>query len=470
MYDSVWSQGLPPLSSALVQQAQAHLVEIPFPETMPRAVQEPDEARPVAKSGRGAPQQITWPHLWLGLLWSVLLGMENYQDLRRTVAREQLGSFGPVKLTSSALVKRLVQGGVPPLQQLFVLLSHWVAQRLTPTVVATTLASFATHIVALDETTLDALSRHLSWQRVLPKGHAALLPGKLAGLFDIRQQCWLTLQFRPEAQQNCKVDVISLLEGLPWRSLILFDLGYFSFAWFDYLTSMGYWWISRLREKTSYQLIHVYYRHHEILDALVWLGSKHGPHAGRAVRLVRFGDGKELRCYLSNVLDPRQLSMEDIARLYARRWDIELAFLTLKDYLNLHHWWSSKLVLVLQQIWAVLIIAHLLQSLRLEIAAQAGVDPFDVSLPLLVKYVPRWILRKQSLIDEVLTHGRDLGFIRPSSRLQVQVPCIPDEALIPAPADLILLRHARYVEYAPRPPRPSYNKKKRAKQKSSPSP
>src|SRR6266566_7421945 len=155
-----------------------------------------------------------------------------------------------------------------------------------------------------------------------------------------------------------------------------------------------------------------------ILDALVWLGSKHGPHAGRAVRLVRFGDGKELRCYLSNVLDPRQLSMEDIARLSARRWDIELAFLTLKDYLNLHHWWSSKLVLVLQQIWAVLIIAHLLQSLRLEIAAQAGVDPFDVSLPLLVKYVPRWILRKQSLIDEVLTHGRDLGFIRPSSRLQ----------------------------------------------------
>ena len=52
---------------------------------------------------------------------------------------------------------------------------------------------------------------------------------------------------------NCKVDVISLLEGLPWRSLILFDLGYFSFAWFDYLTSMGYWWISRLREKTRWR-------------------------------------------------------------------------------------------------------------------------------------------------------------------------------------------------------------------------
>jgi IS4 transposase len=52
---------------------------------------------------------------------------------------------------------------------------------------------------------------------------------------------------------------------------------------------------------------------------------------------VRFHDGTQLRSYLTNVLDPRQLCLPDIARLYARRWDIELAFLTLKDLLHLHH-------------------------------------------------------------------------------------------------------------------------------------
>src|SRR5919108_416770 len=67
---------------------------------------------------------------------------------------------------------------------------------------------------------------------------------------------------------------------LPWHSLLLFDLGYFSFPCFDSLTERGYWWISRLREKTGYQLLHVHYRHHEILDALVWLGSGHGSRAG----------------------------------------------------------------------------------------------------------------------------------------------------------------------------------------------
>ncbi len=70
-------------------------------------------------------------------------------------------------------------------------------------------------------------------------------------------------------------------------SLILFDLGYFSFAWFDYLTQMGYCYICRWREKTTYRIIHTYYRHHEILDAVVWLGASKGAHAGHAVRLVR---------------------------------------------------------------------------------------------------------------------------------------------------------------------------------------
>ena len=50
---------------------------------------------------------------------------------------------------------------------------------------------------------------------------------------------------------NCKVGVLLLLETLTPGSLILADLGYFSFPWFDYLTSQGYWWLSRLRERTS---------------------------------------------------------------------------------------------------------------------------------------------------------------------------------------------------------------------------
>jgi len=439
------------LTGALVQASQA--IPAPVPASS-------------APHPRGRPVRLPAAQRWLGLLWCLLEGMNHYEQLRRWLASHAVGGFAPLLISSDAIVKRLLQAGLAPVETLFTLFEQWLPS-LPPTC---DLAPFASHIVALDETTLDAVTRHLSWQRQHPKGSAALLAGKLAGLFDIRHQRWLRLQYFANAVQNCKVGLLTRLSDLPWHSLLLFDLGYFSFPCFDYLTERGDWWISRLREKTGYQLLHVHDRHQGILDALVWLGSGHGARAGRAVRLVRFHDGHSLRCYLTNVLDPHQLPMEQIARLYARRWDIELALLTLKDLLGLHHWWSSQLPLILQQIALVLLLAHLWQTLRLQIAAEAGCDPFDVSLPLLVQYVPQLIRDGHHPIDWVLTYGKPLGFIRPHSRLQVTAPHIPPEQLVLPPASLGLVRKARYLTYSPRPGRPSYNKKQKARPSASPSP
>ncbi len=149
---------------------------------------------------------------------------------------------------------------------------------------------------------------------------------------------------------------------------------------------------------------------------------------------------------------------------------IELAFLTLKELLGLHHWWSSQLPLILQHIAVVLLLAHLWQTLRLQIAAEAGCDLFDVSLPLLVRYVPQLIRNGQHPIDGLLTYGKPLGFIRPHSRLQVVTPHLAPEQLVLPPADLVLVRKARYVTYRPRPGRPSYNNKKKARSPVSPAP
>ena len=62
--------------------------------------------------------------------------------------------------------------------------------------------------------------------------------------------------------------------------------------------------------------------------------------------------------------------------------------LSVKEHLNRHLLWSAKPVVIMQQVWAVLIIAQILQALRLEIAWRAGVDPFEVSIALLVEYAP----------------------------------------------------------------------------------
>src|SRR5205807_8408021 len=108
------------------------------------------------------------------------------------------------------------------------------------------LAPFATAVVALDETTLDPVARKLPLLRHFKKGAVELLPGKLAGLFDVRLQLWRRIDFVPNALQNSKVHARAMLEGLAQGTLVLFDLGYFGFEWLDELTLR-----KRLEEHTS---------------------------------------------------------------------------------------------------------------------------------------------------------------------------------------------------------------------------
>jgi hypothetical protein len=451
MYDTFSAADLPALVPGQVaSQLSTALLVLPD-----RASSPVEAAREPSARGRGRPVTLQEAHLWLGLLWAVLEGLGGYRALTRYLATTPLGPFGPVNLTDSAVRYRLRQAGMQPLHDLFATFGRTLAQLVAPP--ACTLAPFARHLIALDETKLDAVVRRLPWQRQHQPGDPARLAGKLVALFDLRQQRWLRLHSVAESWRNCKQDVLTLLDDLPWRSLLLFDLGYFSFPFFDYLSERGYYWISRYREKTRYELLHVYYQHGVLLDALVWLGSPNGPHAARAVRLVRFGDGKQLRLYLTNVLDPLQLPMGDLARLYARRWDIELAFLTLKELLGLHHWWSSQRLLILQQIAVVLLLAQVVQALRLQLAAQLGMDPFAVSLPLLVEQLPHLLHAHHQPLQWVLTYGTTQHVLRPSSRYQVVAPSIPPERLTPLPPGLVLIRKARYLTSHPRPPHPSSN-------------
>ncbi len=208
--------------------------------------------------------------------------------------------------------------------------------------------------------------------------------------------------------ENCRVDMLDFLQGLSAGSLLLFDLGYFSFSFFDTLTQWKVWWVSRYRENTSYSIAHVFYRHDERLDALIWLGTGQ-KQARHLMRLVRLGDGIGVRVYLTNVCDPQMLSLGEVAQLYARRWDIELAFRLLKEYLGMSHWWSSKQELILVQIWVVLILSHLVYALRERIAQASNCNPFEVSVPLLVELLPRLTSSSALQLEQIVQSGRESG-------------------------------------------------------------
>ena len=122
-----------------------------------------------------------------------------------------------------------------------------------------------------------------------------------------------------------------------------------------------------MKGRTTVVVLHTYYEAEDTFDRLVWLGAS-STKGKYAVRQVQFWQGGQLRQYFTNVCDPTILPLPEIARLYSRRWDIELAFLILKRELGLHLIWSSKQVVVLAQVWACLIIAQVLQAIRMEVA------------------------------------------------------------------------------------------------------
>lgn len=171
------------------------------------------------------------------------------------------------------------------------------------------------------------------------------------------------------------------------HALLLADWGSFGFQWFDDLTEQGYRWISRVTHRPTVVVEQTSYEAGETCDRLVWLGAWN-THSKDVVRQGQFRQGGQLWPSFTRMCDPTALPVAEIARLSARRWDIERAFLTLKRERGWHLIWSCKQVVVLAPGWACLIIAQELQAIRMEGAFQAEVDAFEVSLPFRLEALP----------------------------------------------------------------------------------
>ena len=387
----------------------------------------------------------------------VLHNARGYADFWRLVVVEPLGSFPVLSLTDEAIRKRLYTLGTKGLSHLYErICEHLPFVPISQSTLK--IACFAREVVALDESTLDAVGRHQAELRQYGSKNAHLLAGKIAGLWDVRRQRWLRLQYRADVLAGCSIDVEPLLHDLPKGSMILEDLGYFGFVWLDRLQQLGYWYISRLRENGSYRIRHIFYENKQqgLLDALVWLGAYERDQAGVAVRLIEYRCRNQIYRYVTNVIDPQQLCIADVVELYGRRWDIECVFSLLKEHLGLHIWWSSQNELILVQLWVTRILAHVVQHLRFQVAEAAGVELFDVSLEILIDLLKRITAQESSLVHQLVEKGRQWKLIRPHSRIQRSCPSPLPHDIVPLPADVPLQRPAHYSHRNPHPRKALY--------------
>ena len=386
---------------------------------------------PVARRGR--PPILTDTHLWGCTLLAVLDGRPTQRGIWGEVTTGQRWG-APVDVADETVRKRLLMRESAPMAAFFTQVTALLAQRLPGD---PALAPFATEVYALDATTLDKVV-HTD-----PETGRRPLAGRVHTCFDLRRHCFRAIELTPNPAANERPQVPPLVADLPRGSLLVMDRGYTAFALFDRLVADGFHLLTRY-DKT-FTVTHTLTNAHGVRDELGFCGAYRADKGQTLLRRITVAvAGSRPRTYLTSVRDPAVLSPQQVVQLYARRWDVETAFKTVKRELGLHLIWSTHWSMIALQVWATLVIFQIASGLRGEVARRAGVSVLEVSLPLLLRRLPRIVQDGppgQDALDFIVSRGHYGGLIRPIRRRTLTVP---DQLPVdPPPEDLPTTRAGR---------------------------
>ena len=175
---------------------------------------------------------------------------------------------------------------------------------------------------------------------------------------------------------NYKRFVVEILAALPSGCMLVFDLGFFSFLWFDDFTNQQKCFVTRMREKTAYRTRRELSSSPSYRDEIVRVGQYRSNPCQHPLRMVSvLWQGTWYR-YLTNVLDPQVLSARHVCELYRRRWRIEDAFALTKRLLDLAYVWTGSSNAVQLQIYATLMFYAVLLTICQQVAQVLG-EPLE---------------------------------------------------------------------------------------------
>jgi DDE family transposase len=308
---------------------------------------------------------LTLPLMAVLMVTMVWRQLPSLSEALRVLALDDLWEIPPLDVSRQALSKRL--RALPA--ELFIALYEEAMSRLRATQKDPPTAPGSLHnrfsaLWAVDGSTLEALRRKL---KELPEQGTAL-GGKMLTAVDLftrrPQHTWYT----EHAPANDKSFFRQLLEALPLNGLVVFDLAWFGFTLFDQLTAEGKFFITRLRQKTAYNVVEVLGAGTNWRDEIIELGVHRSNPCRERVRMVSVLWGTTWYRYLTNVLDPKKLSAREVAALYRQRWRIEEAFLLTKRLLGLAYLWVGDTNGVQIQLYATWLFYAVLTDLCVQVA------------------------------------------------------------------------------------------------------
>lgn len=270
-----------------------------------------------------------------------------------------------------------------------------------------------------DASTLEELRKKL---KVL-QGTGTVLGGKMMMVVEAFSHRLVNCWYTEDAKANEKTFCDQLIEVLPKGGLLIFDLGFFKFSWFDEFTDAEKFFVTRLREKTAYRVVRTLSIRPFYRDEIIQMGLHHTNPCQHQVRLVSVLWGKSWYTYLTNVLDPNVLSAQQVCDLYRRRWRIEDAFNLTKRLLGLAYLWVGDRNGVQIQIFATWIFYAVLNELSADVAIALNQPLERISLEMVFRglyHFARALLRGDAtdLISYFVSRYKLLGLVKPERKRQ----------------------------------------------------
>jgi hypothetical protein len=374
-------------------------------------------ARQVNPPGRRLRERIlTLPVMAVLMVSLVWRQMPSLSEALRVVAREGLWHFAPVTVSRQALSQRLQ--ALPAL--LFAQLYEEALQHLraSPSAAApapaTDLRARFTALWLADGSTLEALRRQVQGRQETP---GTPLGGKMLALVDATTRAPLYTWYTPEAQANEKRFSHQVLDALPVGGLIGLDLGWFSFPFFDDLTEAGKFFVTRLRQKTSYTVLSVWAAGPRFRDQLIACGQYRSNPCRHPLRLVSVLWDTTWYHYLTNVLEPERLTAQEVCDFYRRRWRIEEAFLLTKRLLGLSYLWVGNRNGVEIQLYATWLFYAVLADLCGQVATALSQPLEQISVEMVFRSLYHFaraidLGENPELIPFLVHHAKLLGLVK----------------------------------------------------------
>jgi len=242
------------------------------------------------------------------------------------------------------------------------------------------MAHFST-ILILDGSTLDVLLKKVD---LLRENEGKVLAGRLGALLNAVTLLPEELWYEEDSHAHDQTFWARAAEKLPKNGLLLFDLGFINYEWFDELSEKTKFFVTRCKSNAVIQIEQVLHSSAQVHDYLIHLGGAQS-FCEYQMRLVEVEyKGRWFR-YLTNVLDPQVLSADQVAQIYQQRWRIEDAFNVAKRLLGLAYFWVGSINGIQVQIWATWLLYAMLVDLTDQIA-EALKRPFaDISMEMVFK-------------------------------------------------------------------------------------